>query len=173
MKFNLYRLDAEFNLVNEDQSTLNIDIKKRLETIESEIIDEYLRAQQGKLGIKKLGNEIRYNPVLKEEFNSLKEGKVIFKMTENKRAFIKVFIDNWIDFSKDQIFYFVLENQFGTTSKLVDNSFIRLNDIREELSRFYKHFKPTNSGPQIFIVEMKGFSDYYIVDNEGYSSIHK
>jgi hypothetical protein len=169
MKFNTYELLDSFQITQIENSELKKEIEKRFKTIEQEIILEYLKKQEGKLGIKNLGNEIRYNSILKSEFKTTKNNKVIIKMTENRRSFIKVFLDNWIYHNNKDIYYFILEKTFGNDSKIVDNSFISINEVKEELLKFYSYFKKTNIGPKVYFIELKGFNDYNVIDNEGYS----
>ena len=172
MKYNLYSLLDDFSIANISVDALDTSIKERLLIIEKEIILEFLKKQKGKLGIRNLGNELRYNKILKEQFNYKNNDKLIIKLTENRRAFIKVFIDNWIDNNNNkEIYFFILEGEFGIASNMVDNSFIRINEIREELSNFNNYFKKTTFGPKIKFIEVKGFEKYNLIDNEGYTQI--
>ena len=173
MYYNLYNLSDNFEINPILNSDLDSEIKERLKFIEKEIIKEYLIKQEGKLGIKNLGNEIRYNSILRKEFNNSKNNKSIVKMTENRRSFIKVFLNNWFIHDNSEIYYFILENSFGNASRIVDSSFIRINEINEELKEFYSFFRKTTIGPKIFFIELKGLSDHHIIDNKGYSFIQK
>ena len=169
MKFNIYKLTDDFKIDQLLEEELDLQIEKRLTIIENEITNEYIRKQEGKLGIKNLGNEIRYNQVLKNQFNTLINNQTIIKMTENRRSFIKVFLDNWITHNSSEIYFFILENTFGSESNIVDASFIRINEINDELSKFNSYFKKTTSGPNVYFIEFKGFSRYHIIDNEGFT----
>lgn len=173
MNYNIYQLSDDFEIKPVLNSDLDTEIEQRLSTIEKEIVKEYLKKQEGKLGIKNLGNEIRYNAILKKEFNNSINNKVIVKMTENRRSFIKVFLSNWFIYDNSEIYYFILESSFGNESRIVDSSFIRINEIREELKEFYSFFRKTTMGPKVFFIEIKGLSDYHIIDNEGYSLLQK
>ena len=121
MNYNIYKLSDKFEINPVLNSNLDSEIKERLSTIEKEIVEEYLKKQKGKLGIKNIGNEIRYNSILKKEFNNLINSKVIIKMTENKRSFIKVFLSNWFYFDNFEIYYFILESSFGNESRIFRN----------------------------------------------------
>ena len=173
MNYNTYSLSENFEVKPILTSDLDSEVEERLKTIEQEIIKEFLNKQEGRLGIKNLGNEIRYNTTLKEEFNSLKNNKTIIKMTENRRSFIKVFLNNWITHNRSEIYYFILESSFGNESRIVDGSFIRINEIKEELKEFYSFFKKNTVGPKVFFIELKGLSRHHIIDNEGYSILQK
>lgn len=173
MNYNLYNLSDNFEINPILNSDLDSEIKERLKSIEKEIINEYLNKQEGKLGIKNLGNEIRYNSILKKEFNNSINSKVIVKMTENRRSFIKVFLSNWFIHDNSEIYYFILESSFGNESRIVDSSFIRINEIKEELKEFYSFFRKTTMGPKVFFIELKGLSAHHIIDNEGYSVLQK
>ena len=141
--------------------------------LESEIVNEYLKKQVGKIGIKTLGNEMRYNIILKSIFSNVFDGMVIIKTTENRRAFIKNFLENYVQFYNETIYFFVLENDFGCDSNLVDNSFIRVKEIVDELSVFFEYFNPIMDFPKIKIIEMKGFEDYFIETIDGFSRLQK
>jgi hypothetical protein len=171
MRYNIYNLTEDFNIVKGLSNDLDDSIKDRLDIIQNQITLEYLKKQEGKLGIKNLGNEIRFNKILKNEFNILKDNKIIVKMTENRRSFIKVFIDNWINNNTSEIYYFILEDGFGNTSNIVDGSFIRINEIKEELLSFYNYFQKITFGPKISFIEVKEFNKYHLIDNEGYTRI--
>ena len=147
MNYNTYELSDNFEIKPLFNSDLDSEIIKRLTTIENEIIKEYKKKQKGKLGIKNLGNEIRYNSTLKEVFNTLINNKIIVKMTENRRSFIKVFLNNWFSHNNSEIYYLILESSFGNESRMVDSSFIRINEIREELKEFNFYFRKTTIGP--------------------------
>ena len=173
MKYNLYNLTDDFDIVPNDLNKLDVSINDRIKIIQDQIVQEYLKKQEGKIGIKNLGNEIRYNKTLQNEFNSLKNNKIIVKMTENRRSFIKVFIDNWIQYNTSEIYYFILESEFGCSSNIVDKSFIRINEIKEELTKFHDFFHKTTFGPKISFIEIKGLDNYHFIDNDGFILIQK
>ena len=108
MKYNIYQLSDDFEITPVLNSDLDSEIDNRLRTIEKEIIEEYLKKQDGKLGIKNLGNEMRYNSILKKEFSNSINSKVIIKMTENRRSFINVFLSNWFNYDNSELYYFIL-----------------------------------------------------------------
>ena len=174
MKANHYeiRYSNQFvNLVQIDKSEVDNNIIYLLNKIEKEIILEYLKKQEGKIGIKSLGNEIRFNKVLKSLFSNLKDKNVVIKVTENRRSFIKIFLESYIKYYESNIYFFILDDQFGSESKLVDGSFIRVKELQDELSYFFKHFNPKMNMPTMNLIEMKGFDDFYIVTNDKYSKI--
>lgn len=171
MIFNLYELTNDFKLEVLPNYELDNSIKKRLNIIENQITAEFIKKQEGKIGIKNLGNELRYNSVLKKEFNDCKDNRLIVKLTENRRSFIKVFIDNWVENNDKEIYFLIFEDAFGNSSNIVDNSFIRINEIVEELSCFNKYFRKTTLGPIVKFIEMKDFENYYLIDNIGYTSL--
>ena len=68
MKFNLYNLNYDKTIVFTDiidSSFENKELILKLNSIEHVIIHEFLKKQNGKIGVKTLGNELRYNPTLK------------------------------------------------------------------------------------------------------------
>ena len=122
------------------------------------------------------GDTVRVHQKIKEgskERIQVFEGMVIIKTTENRRAFIKNFLENYVQYYNETIYFFVLENNFGCDSNLVDNSFIRVKEIVEELSVFFEYFNPIMEFPTIKIIEMKGFENYFIETINGFSKIQK
>lgn len=178
MKINLHSLELGENgvdVVFQDLATLSEEVSIKLNLIEKEIIREYLNKQEDSIGIEKLGNEIRYNDVLKKTFNTSFEDSVIVKLTENRRSFVKIFIDSLNDFHPKNIYFFILENDFGINSKLVDPSFLRINEAKEELNKIFSFFEPNFGLDRIKFIEMKGFDNYrieLIEEGRGYSKIH-
>jgi hypothetical protein len=172
MKINLFNLKNDFTINRLNESDLDNKIYERLLIIENQILKEFLLKQEGKVGIKNLGNEIRYNKVLKSEFSNLKDNQLIIKLTENRRSFIKVFLDNWIENKHSELYFLILEGEFGRNSNIVDKTFISINEVQDELSTFIKYFKPNNLVPSIFFVEFKGFENYNLINMSGYTSIH-
>src|SRR5690606_34792970 len=80
----------------------------RLEKIEEEIIKEYLSAQEGKNGIKTLGNKLQYNKEFKNLFGALNENITLVQATENKRAFLKLLFETLKCYDSTIIYFFVL-----------------------------------------------------------------
>ena len=176
MKFNLYDLkytDSNINSKKITKDKVSPVVLTLINSIEREILIEYLKKQEGKIGIKSLGNELRYNQNLKEIFSNIHEGNIIIKTTENRRAFIKNFLENYVEHYNEVIYFLILENNFGCESKLVDNSFIRLKEIEDELSMFFEYFNPIMEFPRIKIIEMKGFENYFIESIDGFSKLQK
>ena len=173
MRYNAYIFDLNTSKIQISEGDLPSHIKDDLNVIETEITSEYIKKQDGKLGIKTLGNEIRYNDVLKSIFSTSKNDNVIIKLTENRRSFIKVFLDNWKKHINNNIYFLILDNEFGNLSNIVDKSFIRISEIEEELEGFFKFFSPKNQSPNIFFIEIKGFDKYNIISQKGYSQLFK
>jgi hypothetical protein len=67
----------------------------------------------------------------------------------------------------------ILHNDFGRESKLVDNSFIRMHQVKKDLSDFFNLYKPRISLPEITFIEVTGFSNYFFEDRSGNIFIHK
>lgn len=179
MKANVYRINNDTGQAELDQIELDKgfqELSNDLHVIEKEIISEYLSKQKDNIGIKNLGNELRYNMSLKKLFNNRSKEFVIVKLTENRRSFVKILIDAINDFQPKDIFFFILENDFGMNSKLVDSSFIRKDEITEELNKIINFFEPKFELSKLYVIEMKGFKNYrveVIEEGTGYSKIHE
>lgn len=174
MKYNLYK--TFFN----EQSLNFIECKEKshlldefLDKIQLEIIKLYEKKQINEAGIKKLGNEIRYSGVLNSYFENIESDFYVVKFTENKRYFLSRFIDVIMTSRKAEIYFLILENDFGKESKLVDNSFIRFNQVKQQLTVFFDFFKPRASIPTVYFIEVKGFSNYFFEERNGFNFIHK
>ena len=139
MKFNLYTLTKNYSIQKIESEGLEDSIKIKLNKIQIEIIADYKRKQEGRTGIRSLGNEIRGNKMIKNIFSE-EDKNVLIKMTENRRSFIKVFIENAYNQNDRSLFYMILQRDFGNKSNLVDKSFADISDIKKSLSLFFKYF---------------------------------
>ena len=81
-------------------------------------------------------------------------------MTENRRSFIKVFIENLYNQNDKSLFYMILQRDFGNKSNLVDKSFADISDIEKSLSLFFKYFNSKNNLTNIFFIEITSFEGY-------------
>lgn len=173
MEYNIYKLSDDFVLLDKQHDEVGSYVHDKLKILEDQLVHEYLKKQKGKLGIKNLGNEIRRNTILKTLFSSSTHNSIFIKMTENKRSFLNVFLNKWKEFNTSILYYIILENDFGRNSQIVDASFIRIKDINVELSSFSNFFGKKTHGPDVYFIEIKGFSNHIIVDKQGFSSIIK
>jgi hypothetical protein len=172
MVFSLYKLNEYGEIHLNDSNELSPLIIKSLEIIEEEIVLEYLKKQNYKVGIQNLGNEIRFNKKIEEQFNSPIGNNILIKMTENKRSFFKVFLDSINSYKDLNIYFFVLERNFGVDSNLVDKSFPCVDEIKNNLKLLLNNFRPSER-LSVSIIEMCDFSDYFVQKYEGFSSINK
>lgn len=176
MKYNLYQLSVEdSNIKFIKVEGIKSQVDKLLGEIEGQITEEFLKKQEGKIGIDSLGNELRYNKTLKSIFGKkLEKNITLIKLTENRRSFLRVFIDSVLDNKDNEVFFFIFEDMFGQKSKLVDPSFIRKKEIEEELIKLFQITKPKFNTKKIFFIEMHGFDNYIIEEikeNKGYSKL--
>lgn len=174
MSYRFYELNNELAFIKLDASAIPFSLNQKLIILETEIIKEFLNKQEGRIGIKSLGNEIRYSKVIKEVFNNREDNNYfLIKMTENRRSFIKLFIDSILENKKKTLFFLILEDNFGSMSNLVDNSFIRIDELREELLNFFSLFSPKFDMPQIVIIELYELKGYQISKFDKYSKLEK
>ena len=174
MKYNLYTLIlSDSNIKKVNAIDLEQDIKIKLKKIETEIIQEYLKKQEARTGIRTLGNEIKGNKIIHSQFSE-ENNNLLIKMTENRRSFINVFLDNIISNYNHNLYFLILEKNFGNTSRLVDRSFPDINFIRNTLNKFFDNFNTKNKINNIFFIELKGFNDYFCEEIADLGSkIHK
>jgi len=174
MKYKLYSTTIKANIVHFEIVEQNNDaLDELLNKIQIEIVSLYIEKQTKRSGIQKLGNEIRYSVVLNSYFENASTGFYLIKSTENSRYFVSKFIDVTKSKKQEALYFFILEDRFGKESKLVDSSFIRLNQIKKELQDFFSIYHPRIVLPKIYFIEITGFTDYFFENRKGFNFIHK
>ena len=168
MSFKTYKLSKNtlLNIKNKEDSINGI-----LQNIENSIIEEYLKEQTINFGVNKIGDRIRKNKQLTEIFKN-DSNNFFVKMTENNRSFMKLFIDAVINCENNRIDFIVLEKQFGTSSKIVDQTFITIDKIQEILIVFFDNFKFLKD-IDIYFHELIKFDGYTIHEEKKFSRITK
>ena len=175
MEYNIYRcdFDIDFYLKKIDKK-ISQNLLSRLDQIESEIINEFKKKQKGKVGIKTLGNEIRFNEVIQRQFEVVENNEVLLKMTEHNRSFMYFFISKLAEYSTENIYFLILSRKFGNSSQIVDKSFPDIDQINLNIRDLVKNFKSLNKNRNIFFIEIEAFKNYFFqkIDNR-YVKIHK
>jgi hypothetical protein len=174
MKYNVHRtVITEESIDFLELNILSEPIVDLLSKIQIEMVNLYQTKQVRDLGVKSLGNEIRYSKELNKLFENSICGAYIIRFTENNRYFLSKFIDVTMNVKEKEIFFLILNNEFGKESKLVDNSFIRINQVKTELVNFFEFYKAKIELPQIYFIEMTAFSNYFFEERNGFKFIHK
>jgi len=175
MKYKIYAFNWEQASVIEipNLPTEFDNLDKLLREIQDQIVRIYIEIQTKNYGVKKLGNEMRYDDNLNNFFENSKLDYLIVKLTENKRYFLKKFIDYCSIQNDKEIFFLILEKSFGKQSKLVDNSFLTINDVKNELTSFAQNFSPQRKTPKFYFIEVIDFTDYYFSESNDFVYIHK
>ena len=174
MKYNLYRTiitDVSIDFIQSEKK--NYELENTLNLIQNSIVELYKNKQEREHGIRSLGNEMRYSTALKGLLENNSLGAHIIKFTENNRYFLSKFIEVTLSTKGKEIFFLILHNDFGQESKLVDNSFIRINQVKKELKSFFNMYQPRINLPEISFIEITAFSNYFFEDRDGYNFIHK
>ncbi len=172
MKFNLYKLKSSGILVPDTESQLDETVVMSLNQIEKEIVNEFIKKQEGLVGITNLGDELRRNEVLNKIFDQEHEGNVIIKLTGNKMSFLKVFVNAINDFSHINIYFFILDKSFGKSANLVDGTFVKLDEIVKELKTLNNNFRAINENLSMHIIEMVQFQNHLIENFGKYAFLH-
>lgn len=171
MSFRIHKLsyqEGDFKIEKASWSDLLSAEQDRLNDIESRIIELYLSKQEGRVGITGLGNTLRYDSDLKALFSRNAEyGFCFTKLTENKRAFSKVFLSALHDCSSLRKLFVILDPEFGRTSQLVDGSFTTVESIQLELDVFSKIFEPKFDSDTIYFAELFEFGGYATIEYDG------
>lgn len=175
MKYKIYTFNWEqasvIEISNLPAEFVNLD--KLLREIQDQIVRIYIEIQTKNYGVKKIGNEMRYDDNLNNFFENSSLDYLVVKLTENKRYFLKKFIDYCSIQNDKGVFFLILEKTFGKQSKLVDNSFLTINDVRNELSSFARNFSPQRKTPKFYFIEVIDFTDYYFSESNDFVYIHK
>jgi hypothetical protein len=164
--------DESFNLHSEN-GFCNSQIEHELKIIEREITSMYLLKQENKFGIKSLGNEIRKNKILTSIFYFSDDSLTCFKMTENKRAFLHQLVEYLNKSESERIRIYIFEKEFGISSKMVDSTFLTIEDANKQLTKTQAIFKPRFTSIQIEFIEMCGFTNFNVWSDGNYSKIFK
>ncbi len=174
MKYNLYKTKITANSIDFIRTEKRItELEMILNRIQFEIVNLYTNKQEKEHGIKSLGNEMRYSHELKLLLENKALGVFIVKFTENSRYFLSKFIDVTLNSTEKEIFFLILDNDFGRESKLVDNSFIRMNQVKKDLTSFFNLYQPRINLPEITFIEVTAFSNYFFEDRSGHNFIYK
>jgi len=174
MKYNLYRTvitSESIDFIKSERKSIELDAL--LFKIQTEIVNLYSIKQEKENGIRSLGNEMRYSEKLNNLLENNALGAFIIKFTENNRYFLSKFIDVTLNTKEKEICFLILHNDFGKESRLVDNSFIRIGQVKKDLLSFFNMYQPRTSLPQISFIEITGFSNHFFEDRDGYNFIHK
>ena len=174
MKYNLYRTEVtDVSIAFIKSEMRNVELDALLNRIQSQIIDIYERKQEKEHGIKSLGNDMRYSVELNRQLENNSLEAYIIKFTENNRYFLSKFIEITLNSNEKEIFFLILHNDFGRESKLVDNSFIRMTQVKKDLISFFNMYQPRINLPEISFIEVTAFSNHFFEDRGGHNFIYK
>ena len=176
MRFNFFKYSLKTGKHEElNHGELPITILDKLDTIEREIVYEYLQKQKNRPGIKKLGVEIRNNQKIKSIFSeSTNDNKNLIKLTAHYHSYLNTIVDSLNQAKQNEVFFFVLESIFRQNSNLVDSSSRGSKFVIDLLTKLAHVFEPNaNCSDDVYIIEMKGFTDYYPIENVGYTQLEK
>jgi hypothetical protein len=174
MKYNLYKSTVTENSIDFKKSKVfSESLSQLLYNIQEEIIILYEEKQFKNHGIKSLGNEMRYSENLNRYLENSELEFYIIKFTENKRSFLGKFLDTTLKVKESQIYFLIFGDEFGKESKLVDNSFIRIEQVKKDLITFFDMYKPRILLPEISFIEITSFTGCFFEDRRGYNFIHK
>ena len=142
-------------------------------SIENSLLQVILYSQNGKLGINKIGNNIRVNDNLNKLFANKIDNNIFIKFFENKRAFHKIFIQTLSDYDSRKIInYFILNKELNKDGRIVDQTAISISEIDDEIYKLDKIFSYKQDRIVRFL-EIMQFENYIITDNQGYSKYIK
>ena len=171
MSFRIHKLDYQegtLKLLKTSDSILSEAERNRLTDIEGRIIELYLKKQEGKIGIKSLGNAMRSDKLLAPLFSpSAPDNFNVKKLTENRRSYLKVLLDTLHDFLPLRNIFVILDASFGKETQLVDSSFLTVAALQDELEKVSKVFKPNFETDGVFFAELHEFSGYGIAKESG------
>ena len=169
MSFTSYKLNLDSFQLNNIQINSN-EKNLVLKNIEELFVLEYLNEQEFNGGVNKIGERLRKNNKLKLIFNNQELNFV--KMTGNKMSFMQLFINSIINSTSNEVNFIILENNFGIKSKIVDNTFVKISNIEDQLNDFFKNFKILKK-LDIYFHELYKFDGYNFNIRKTYSTINK
>lgn len=172
MKYQLYQLNSFGDIVTLPRDSSKVFLDELLLKIENEMISEFKKKQKGKIGITNLGDELRRNKILNEIFECESKNRIIIKLTGNRMSFLKIFINSINDYYNSEIYFFILESDFGKYSNLVDKTFIKIQDISKELKILYNNFELSRPNLSIYFIEMVRFDNHFVENNGKYAFLH-
>jgi len=172
MNYNLLKYDISLkDFVYTEKKVVPNSINESLKLFESELIKEYLKAQKGRKGIKTLGNQIRYNSIISKKVFFSSNDFVLIKSTGNRKDFMKDFIVQINNNSKD-LFFFIYDKHFVTKSKIVDPTTTKRDDIKNDLDILLNIFREHKFKFNLYLIEFKNVEGYHFqTDDEGFTKI--
>lgn len=157
----------------------NYELPKNLNTqlkiFEQQIIKEYFNKQEGRKGIKTLGNELRYNKIIQEQVFIETESNILVKITGNRKDFLKDFICQIVENrDKKTLFLLIYGENFLKRSSIVDFTSPKLNDLTRDLNLLFSAFPKFDIGFEFYILQVIDLEDvYFVTDDEGFTKINK
>lgn len=154
-----------------DSIEVSNSVNDKLGILGKQIISIYLEQQKGKRGITRLGKYLRSDNIINQLFNEEKVFKLV-KCFENRRSFPKLFIDSIDEAITTDIYFIVLEDNFGKTSEMVDKSFVRRKDVLCFLRQLSSNFIIRNN-KNIYLIEIYSFKNYSVLKDENYARLER
>lgn len=170
--YNLYELNLrDLRIGSLPSGNLPKSLENNLNLFLQRLAELCLSHQQNRIGIKNIGNIIRFD----KEINSFFDNNFV-RATRNNSELLQFFLNTLkCSDSKDVCFVFFSE-VFREESKLVDNSSIALKHWNEMLNTFNGLVNFNSFEKHVYLVEIFGISGYYFVkslENESFSRIVK
>ena len=135
----------------------------RLEVFQERIKALYLSKQDGKYGIKSLGNEIRRDVQIKDLFQNIINDSILVKSTRNRSETEKLFIntiEKCISEDIDKVYYIMLSPELNQQSRIFDTTSIVIDHWRDTLSRINKIFD-LKFNFQFYFIEIESLPGCY------------
>lgn len=174
MKLRIYNYEFEKRRVNQiDSSNIPIEVSHKIKLFTDEVIREYLKKQNGKKGIKSLGNEIRYNSFINDNIFKSSSDYEIIKITGNKKDFLTDFLKS-VDFSNQSpIYFFLFSKAFVRMSSIVDNTSTTIENVENYLNLLFSKLTP-NFNLNFYFLELYKIENYKFTEEyDGYKKIYK
>ena len=148
-------------IIPKDSSTLPDEIKHLIEAFSQRVARLYLSKQEGRVGIKSLGNVIRHDEII----NSLLESSnhLIVRSTRNRSEIIKLHLDSLAkaqETNVGEIYYLMFSKELVYSSNIVDRSSMNLENWSDSLSSLLNYYNQKNEVKLFFIVveQIDGYS---------------
>lgn len=139
---NQYRLE-EGILIPVSHNEIGREIWKKLDLFQERIKSIYLSKQEGKYGIKSLGNEIRRDSAIKNIFDETSGNSLLVKSTRNRSEIEKLHINTMMRCLTEKIdtaYYVMFSPELNAESNIFDGTSIVLDNWRESLKLINRLF---------------------------------
>lgn len=155
----LYELRGN-EIVSNYNNLIPDEVTSRLSDFNRRIAELYVEKQRGKVGIRSLGNEIRYDEFVGEIFNLT--NPLLVRATRNRSEVLNVHLSS-LDIAREhdisEIYYVMLSEDLNSSSAIFDKTSITLNDWKENIALLHRNFSQLGN-VSVYFIEIEQINGY-------------